>query len=122
MKRILSGIIAIFVLLVFVGVAFADNSQRKLSTSVLTTSQSIKDVPGTIYGVDIVATAAQGFATVFDYAGSDMGDLPSEKSLVEVKEATQYDSKHRDLGKDGIKAYKGIYLYLSNATAIVYYY
>ena len=51
-----------------------------------------------------------------------MSDLPNKKSLAEAREATQYNSKHIEIGPNGIEAYEGIYLYLSNATAIVHYY
>jgi len=119
MKKI---ILTLIFLGIFSQISLADDSQRKISTGVLTTSQSIKAVPGTVYALEVFATAANGFATVFDYAGSSMADLPNEKSLVEAREATQYNSKHIELGADGIQAYKGIYVYLSNATAIVHYY
>ena len=115
-------ILLALVALLIGGNSFADNAQRKISTGILTTSQSISTVPGTVYALEVFATAANGFATVFDYAGSSISDLPNEKSLVEDREATQYNSKHIDLGSEGIKAYKGIYIYLSNATAIVHYY
>lgn len=101
------------------GSSFADNAQRKISTGVLSTSQSITTVPGTIYDVEIVATAAGGYAVLFD---SENNDLTGKKELVELREASQSNSKHANLGESGILAYKGIYLYLNNATAIVYYY
>lgn len=71
-----------------------------------------------IYGVEIVATAAGGYAVIFDSADAN---YTGKTELIELREATQYNSNHIDLG-DGVKANNGIYLYLNNATAIVHYY
>lgn len=106
----------LFIFLFCASLSFADNAQRKTSTGRLTSSQVIKSTPGTVYDVEIVATAAGGYAVVFDSATSATGT-----ELVELREATQNNSKHANLGSDGIKAHQGIYLFLNNAEAIVYY-
>lgn len=121
MKNKLIFLVSIVLLLIGRS-SFAADAQRKISTGILSTSQSITTVPSTVYALEVFATAANGFATVFDYSGSSMSDLPNKKSLVEGREATQYNSKHIDLGPEGIQAYEGIYVYLSNATAIIHYY
>lgn len=100
---------------------FANDSQRKVSTGELTSSQVIKASSGVIYDIEIVATTAAGYAVVFDSAVGNPIDGTTKK-LAEVREATQYNSKHVNLGEFGVKAYKGISLYLENATAIITYY
>ena len=115
-------LILLIAFLLISSASFADNSQRKISSGAITESQSIKSSAGTVYGLYVEATAANGYAVIVDYAGSTIADLPSYNELVEAREATQFNSKFVNIEEDGIKAYNGIYLYLQNATAVVYYY
>lgn len=119
MKRIT---LLTFVILCFLtSIAFASDAQRKISTGRKTANEVIKTTSGVIYDIEIVATAANGYAVVFDSASTNPG-VAGDKQLVEVSEATQYNGQHVNLGTEGIKAYKGLSLYLKDASAIIYYY
>lgn len=118
----LGGYMKKLLFLLIIGLIIVSNShaaQRKISTGIKSTSAQITTVPSIIYDIEIIATAANGYAVIFD---SENNDLTGKTELVELREATQYNSKHATLGAEGIKAGKGIYLYLNNATAILYYY
>jgi len=121
MKRIFTLIL--FILLVSSFTAEASNAQRKISTGELSVDTAIKITAGTVYDIEIVATAAGGYATLYDTNAVDaVGAYSGKTKLIEVREATQYDSKHVSLGEYGIKAHTGITLNLNNVTAIIYYY
>jgi len=99
--------------------AEADNAQRKITTGKQSSSAVIATVASTIYDIDIVATSANGYACVFDSASVTTS---GKNEVIEIREATQYDSKHKSFGREGLKVYEGIYLYLNNATATITYY
>ena len=115
MKNIL-GLVLIFCLAITP--AIASEAQRKLSSDVITTSQVLKTTGGTIYSIEFTATSNGGFVTVLDTSGTN----PSGKrSLGEIKEATASNSSQRVYGVEGIKAYQGIFVFISNGAAIVHY-
>ena len=98
--------------------AFASDAQRKLSSGLEESSVVIKSSAGKAYGITAIATAANGYATVYD---SSTASTSNDTVLFEIQGATQNDSKtERD--EEGINAYEGIYLELNDAKAIVYYY
>jgi len=116
MKKIIS--IVLILMLCLTSMAFASDAQRKLSSGLLTSSQSIKTSAGKIYGMTIIATQANGQGVLIDSSSST---ITGKKVLMEITEATQYDSEsERD--QEGINAYEGIFLDLCNAKAIIYYY
>ena len=108
----------VLVLLFVTTLAIAKDSQRKISTGKLSSSAVIVDTPAVIYDVEVVATSANGYAVLFD---SSTADMSGKKEMVEIKEGVSGNSKHVNLGEYGIKTDNGIYLFVNNATAIVYY-
>ena len=58
------------------------------------------------------------YAIIYD---SSDATTTGDSIVAEVSEATQYESKYISFGEAGIKVYKGIYLLLSNARAVVHY-
>ncbi len=118
MKKILS-ILAVLVMLS--SQAFASEQQRKISSDGLTagTGTVVKSTAGVLYDVEIMATGSNAWVAVYDYENknSPQGGV----KLVEVGEATSGNSKHINLGADGINARRGITVWTNNATAIVHY-
>lgn|SRR3990167_2327341 len=108
----------IFFLLILNYVLYASEVQRKISSGTLDSSTVVLAEHGTLYDLEIVATAAGGYATVFDSSDSDTS---GDTEAAEAREATQYNSKHINFGVEGIKMHEGIFVYLNNATAIVHY-
>jgi len=116
-KTIILMILAAFVL---ISPAIANDSQRKTSTGRQTASYSIATSPGTVYDIEVVVTTNGGYAVLFDSASTEPG-VAGDGQISEIREATAFNSKHVNFGQYGLKFYKGLYLYLNNATANVYY-
>ncbi len=116
MKKI---ILAILALTLFSVVSHASEQQRKVSTGSITTATAVKATPGVLYDVEILATGANAWVAVYD--SSSKNSPQTGTKLVEVGEATSGNSKHVNLGVDGINAAKGITVWTSNASVILYY-
>jgi len=115
MKKVL--LMVLILSFIIVSPCMANDSQRKVSSGRKTASASITTVSSILYDIEIIATVNGGYASVYDTSGS----LVAGTHLVEIREATAFNSKHVNLGEFGIKAYNGIYLFLNDATAILHY-
>lgn len=119
----MNKILIIFLSLALIATtSYADNAQRKRSSGRVPSSASVTTTPATIYSIEVLATGSNGLAIVMDYNTSINPSGNDSKIIAEVGEPTTGSSKFVKFGEDGIKANRGIYLYLSNATAIVHYY
>lgn len=102
--------------------AFCSDAERQLSHYEDTAgTTAIKVSAGTVFSVSMVATANAGFINLYDTTATDMGTIATLEPKVEIREATQYNSGNKEFS-EGFKFYKGIVIYVSNATANVYYY
>ena len=108
----------IICVLISTNLVIASEAQRKISSGDLSSSTLVLAESGRIYDIEIIATAAGGYATVFD---SENNNTSGKTKLIELREATQNNSKHANLGEDGLRANRGIYVFLNDATAIIHY-
>jgi hypothetical protein len=109
----------LFVISIFLCIgAFASDSQRQVSSGEITSKTTLKASEGKVYGVSMVATSNNAWVAIFD---SNSGDNTGKTKLIELSEATQYNSSTIQF-PEGLNAYEGIRVEISNASAIVYYY
>ena len=116
-------IILVFILLVLLVLpAYARSDPDRMISSGLKTASAVISESTTvkIYGLTIIATAANGTGAILDTASTDKTVLANAKVSAELNEATQYGSETIQFPK-GLNVSNGIYLYLNNAKAIVYY-
>lgn len=116
MKKYLLTILA---MILISSTCLASEEQRKISSGDISTPTVITSVPSILFDVSCVVTTAGGWCAVYN-ATSTNNPAAADK-LAELREATANNSKQVSMGVDGIKASKGITVWMNNATAIITY-
>jgi hypothetical protein len=117
MRKIILGITII--LFCFLSFSFADEADRQISKYTTAGTLQIKTSAGEVFGLTIIATAANGWIALYD-ASSNSNITSSTEPKIEIQTATQYNSAIKDF-PEGFNFYNGIYMEGTNVKAVIYY-